>query len=138
MTNQLYDNARYRMVTGHFDWPAIDLVLTVWSGTPDYVQDDEFISEIVARGLATPQAHSQPVTFKSVAPDGTVQTNQVVVQAVPVSTITWFTLSMRAATVLQSELLYYVDVAEVLPFASNGLDMVVNPDWVQARGWFRP
>jgi len=34
-------------------------------------------------------------------------------------------------------LLYYIDEAIDLPFDPNGLDMVIQPDWLSARGWFR-
>lgn len=137
--NQLYNKARYQMVTGVFNWPALDLVLTAWGGTPNYVQTDAMLTDIIGRGLGVVLGHSLPVTTKSVAPDGTVQTNQVVIPTVPIGqNVTWFTFSKRAGVLTASEPLYYIDDADELPFVPNGLDLVINPDWVQARGWFRP
>ena len=31
-----------------------------------------------------------------------------------------------------------IDEAFELPFVPNGLDLVIQPDWLSARGWFRP
>lgn len=134
MSNLPYDSARYRMVTGAFNWLTANLVLDVWSGTPDFVPGDRSTSDIAARG-AVLRGSSQPVTQKTVAPDGTVQTNQVVVPAVAVgAAITFFTLRDGAAA---GSLVLFVDEAIELPFTPNGLDMVVQPDWLSTRGWFR-
>ncbi len=126
------------MVTKNFDWLTTDIVVTMWRGTPDYDQTDETISEIIARGLGSVLGHSLPVTAKSVALDGSVQTNQVVIPTTSVGEeITWFTLSRRAVSIDNSSLIYFVDQCDFLPFTTNGLDIVVNPDWTTQRGWFR-
>ncbi len=138
MSNQLYDDARFKLSTGSFDWRAIDLVLTAWAGTPDYAQTDRTLSDIVGRG-GVALGHSMPVTSKTVSSDGTVQTNQVIIPAVPIGqNVTWFTFAKRTATVNLSELIEFIDDVDGLPFVPNGLDMVINPDWVQDQGWWRP
>ena len=47
-------------------------------------------------------------------------------------------MSVRKPTHNQSELVLFIDEAVELPFAPNGLDMVVTPDWSKNRGWWRP
>lgn len=136
--NQPYDAARYSMVTHSFDWLGYDLVLTAWGGLPSFVATDKKVSDIVARGGAPLIGVSLPVTAKSVLSDGTCQTNQVVIPAVPVGpAVTYFTLCKRATPVDQSDLLLFIDDAENLPYSPNGLDLVVQPDWALQRGWFR-
>ena len=34
--NNIYDLARYQLLTAQLDWRAIPLVLTAWSGSPDF------------------------------------------------------------------------------------------------------
>jgi hypothetical protein len=65
-----------------------------------------------------------------------MQTNHVVIPGVPVGPmVSHFTMCRRNATPNLSELLLYVDDAEGLPIAPNGLDLVVTPDWLLNRGW---
>ena len=45
--------------------------------------------------------------------------------------ITFFTMSDGLDLVL------YIDEALDLPFIPNGLDMVVQPDWLDQRGWWK-
>jgi len=136
MTNQPYDIARYKFVTATFDWIGMNLALVAWSGTPDFVPTDQHVDDIVARGNAVARGVSLPITQKTVAADGTTQTNQVVIPGVGVGApITHFTLVDDQ--VGGDTLLYFVDTALDLPFDPNGLDMVIQPDWLSMRGWFR-
>ena len=135
--NTVYNYARYKLMTGSFDWTATDLMLTAWSGTPTFVAVDKTIANVVAHGL-TERGSSLPITAKSVLADGTAQTNQVVIPAVTIGApITFFTMSERKPTHAQSELILYIDEAIELPFIPNGLDMVVQPDWLSKRGWWK-
>lgn len=135
--NQPYDKTRYQFVTGAFTWTAIDLVLAALSGTPDFVPGDTQIASIVGRGGVV-LGYSQPILNKTVVPDGTVQTGPVVIPTVPVGPdITWFVLAKRFITPNLSEPIYFIDDAYTLPFTPNGLDVIVQPDWLQQRGWFR-
>ena len=134
--NTVYDKARVLWATAGLNWPATDLVLVAWAGASDFVKTDVRVSDIVTRGVATLLGYSQTITSKTVAADGALQTNDVVIPAVPVGPpVTHFTMCRRNATPNLSELLFYVDDAEGLPFTPNGLDLVVTPDWVLNRGW---
>jgi hypothetical protein len=136
--NNIYDDARVKLLTAAFNWPVTDLVLTAWPGTPNFVATDKTLSQITARGF-TARGHSQAVTSKTVSADGTAQTNQVLIPTVPVgASVTWFTMSKRMATIALSELILYIDEAVELPFVPNGLDLIVNPDWLSNRGWWKP
>jgi len=134
--NQPYDIARYKFVTGTFDWLTMNLVLVAWSGTPNFVATDQHINDITGRGVTTARGVSLPITQKNVAADGTTQTNQVVIPDVAIGQpITHFTLVDDQ--VGGDTLLYFIDEALDLPFDPNGLDMVIMPDWLSMRGWFR-
>lgn len=134
MSNQPYDIARYRMVTGAFNWLTANLNLTAWSGTPTFVATDQSNADLTARG-SVGRGTSLTVTAKSVATNGTVQTNQVVIPSVAVGApVTFFTMSDGTGV---GSLLLYIDDAIDLPFTPNGLDMVIQPDWLTQRGWFR-
>ena len=75
---------------------------------------------------------SLPITSQTVAPDGTAQTNQVIIPGVPIGApITFFTMSDA------DQLILFIDEAVELPFVPNGLDMVVQPDWLEQRGWWK-
>lgn len=130
--NQPYDIARYRFVTADFNWLTTDLRLTAWGGVPQFVATDTMVSDLTVRG--TPLlGTSQPITLKSVTSDGTVQTNQVLIPNVPIGPdVTHFTMSDTSG-----RLILFVDQALDLPFTPTGLDMVVQPDWLEQRGWFR-
>jgi len=134
--NQPFNIARYRMLTAGLDWINSDLRLAAWGGVPLFIEADDSITDIQGRGYVL-LGDSLPITVKNVSADGTAQTNQAVIPEVPVGTaVTWFTLYKKVG--LADELILYVDEAYELPFEPNGLDMVVQPDWFQNRGWFRP
>ena len=135
--NQIYNNARYRMLTATLNWLSEPMVLSAWSGTPDFNPVDKVIGEIKVRGnieLAWATPITQTVTF-----DGIAQTSNVIVPGIDVGeTVTWFTMSDRFPSHDASELILFIDDAYELPFYGNGLDMEVRPDWLDNRGWFRP
>ena len=138
MANNLYDDSRYKMMSASFNWGAIDLMLVAWSGTPSYIATEKTVQAIVNRGY-TVRSTSTTITSKTIAADGTGQTNQVVLPAVAIGpNITWFTMVKKLGTTNASELILFVDTAETFPFVANGLDLVVQPDWLTKRGWFKP
>jgi hypothetical protein len=138
LTNTIYNEARRRLATAALNWPVVDLVLIAWTGPPTFYANDKVISDVAAHG-AVLAAYSQTIVHKAVALDGTAQTDQVLLPMVPIGpTITYFTMCQRHATVPeQSQLILFIDEAENLPFVPNGLDIVVEPDWLENRGWFR-
>jgi len=130
--NQPYDLTRRRFVTAALNWPSLDLRLTALGGIPQFVAADTQISDITSRGTAVLGA-SLPIITKTVTADGTVQTDAVVIPEVPIGPdVTHFVLIEASGT-----LILYIDEAYVLPFVPNGLDIVVQPDWIEQRGWFR-
>jgi hypothetical protein len=131
--NAPYDVARYRFVTAGLDWPTLDLRLTAWGGSPNFVATDTTISDITTRNVTTLLGTSQPITVTAVTADGTAQTNGVVIPNVPVGPdVTHFTMGEASGA-----LILYVDDALNLPFSPNGLDMVIQPDFLAQRGWFK-
>jgi len=129
--NTIYNSARYQLMTAQLNWLTVDLTLTAWSGAAVFDPLDETISDVGAHGPVN-RGSSLPITSQTVAPDGTAQTNQVVIPAVPIGDpVTFFTMSNGA------QLILFIDEAEGLPFVPNGLDMVVQPDWLQNRGWWK-
>jgi hypothetical protein len=139
MANALYNTAANKLMTGVFDWRDVDLMLVAWGGVPDYLPSELTIGNLKARTGLVEIGVSMPVTEQSVAADGTGQTNTVVIPEVPVGPdVTWFTLCERKTPQDSSALILFVDTAEGLPYEPNGLDLVVHPDWMSQRGWFRP
>ena len=75
---------------------------------------------------------------KTVSTDGTSQTNQVVIPTVAIGApISFLTMSDRNVNQTLSTVILYIDEALDLPFIANGLDMVVQPDWLAKRGWWK-
>jgi hypothetical protein len=138
--NSLYDSIRYELLTGVFDWTAIDLQLIAWRGTPQFVATEKTVTNFKAHGAATEAGRSLDITSQTVSANGTAQTNQVVIPAVPVgAALTHFTMVRKHPTVPDSsDLILYIDEAFELPFVPNGLDMLIQPDWLTNRGWWRP
>lgn len=131
--NSAYDIARYRFVTAGLNWTALNLLVTVWNGAPNFVPTDQHISDIISRGMTVMAGSSQPITSTSVKSDGTTQTNTVLIPNVSIGQdITHMIMCEQ-----NGNLIYFVDDALNLPFTPNGLDIVIQPDWLQERGWFR-
>jgi hypothetical protein len=131
----IYDNFRQKLLTASFDWRSEDYLLTAWSGLPDFVPADASLTDILTRANATLQAMSLPILGKAVSFDGTAQTGPVVIQGIPATeVVSFFVMSADPS----DEPLLFIDDAEGLPWTSNGLDLVVQPDWLYERGWFRP
>lgn len=131
--NTIYDIARNRFALAMINWSDAPLFLLAYSGEPEFVPDDETISEITARGNTLLLSTSQPITNRSVSLQGYLQTGNVVFEEVAIGfPITHFLMTLSGVTPL-----LYIDDAMNLPFEPNGLDVVVTPDWLERRGWGR-
>lgn len=138
MVNNIYDFARYQLMTAALNWPTASLQLVAWAGTPNFIAVDKTISDIKGRGN-TELGYSMVIAAGTVAADGSGQTNNVVIPSVPIGpSVTWFTMGRTGSPHDTGQLILYIDDAVNLPFVPNGLDLVVTPDWLQGRGWFKP
>lgn len=138
MTNALYDNAAYKMMTGTFNWLTTELALVALTGVPEYDPAHLTVADLVAAG-AVVVGVSLPILGRTVATDGTGQTDTVVIPGITAGTeVTWFVLCTNNADINLGNVVLFVDEAEVIPFQANGLDITVQPDWTGQRGWFRP
>lgn len=138
MANEIYDLARVQLLTAALDWTAIDLQLIAWSGTPDFKPTDTKLADIKARG-GVELGTSMAIVWKGVSADGSAQTDDVVIPSVPIGpAVTWFTLGRSGSPHDNGQPILFIDDAVNLPFTPNGLDMVVTPDWLLSRGWFKP
>jgi hypothetical protein len=136
--NALYDGAARSMMLGQFSWMSPYLMVVAWTGTPDYVATDNTIADIKGRG-GTDIGSSMTIEGQAVAPDGTGKTDRVLIPGIPVGeAATWLTLCIRGSTFDDSRLVFFADEVEGFPFAPNGLDLLIQPDWITQRGWFRP
>jgi hypothetical protein len=135
----IYDWARAQLLTANLDWLAVELVVSIWSGTKTFVPTDRTIADVKARG-AVERGYSLPITDTSVSVDGTARTDPVLIPAVPVGApLLWITMSEVATPHDNSKLLLFIDqVLPALPYTANGLDIVLTPDWAAGRGWWRP
>lgn len=135
--NSIYDIARRWTHVSQFDWPTLDMVLCAFSGTPAFFPTDVTLAQVVSHGVVYVNG-SLDLTGQSVSADGTCQSGPAVIPLVPVGPdVTHFVLFKKLAPANTSQPILFIDDAEGLPFAPNGLDMVVQPDWLQGRGWFR-
>jgi hypothetical protein len=137
--NSIYDNARYQLLTAQLNWLTMPLVLSAWGGTPGFFPADVKIVDLVTRGF-TELGFSMAIVGQTVTPDGFAKTNPVLIPEIPVGpSVTWFTFSrLNTSSHTQSQLVLFIDQADVLPFVPNGLDLVIQPDWLAKRGWWRP
>ena len=136
--NALYDKPARDMMNNQFIWDK-DMVLAAWTGEPMYVPTHVTLAHLRSATGAIEVGVSLPITERTVAPDGTGQTNSVVIPGIPIGPdVTWFTLIATKTTPELGELILFIDEAVGLPFEPNGLDLIVQPDWITKRGWFRP
>jgi len=138
--SDIYDRIRYSMLTGNFVWADVDMRLVAWSGDLDFDATDDKVSDIVARANAVPIGYSLPVTGLTVTVDGRAQTDPIVIPDVAFGQeLTFFTfVDYDDGDEENSAMVLFIDDAFELPFATNGMDIVVQPDWIQERGWWRP
>jgi hypothetical protein len=135
----IYDGARQKLLTAALDWRAQSLIVSAWQGAPDFNPADMTIASITGRG-GVEAGTSLDMTGLAVSANGTAASQPVVIPgiaaAVPVG---WFTIAQKNASHAASALLLFIDtIVPPLPFIGNGLDLVLQPDWLSAQGWFRP
>lgn len=137
--NQIYDQAARALMLAQLNWPNTEMVLVAWGGTPLFDATHVSVAAVRAAAGATELGSSLPITSRTVAVDGTGQTNKVVIQNMPIGPpVTWFTLCKDVGDVTLAQPILFIDDAVELPFIPNGTDMVISPDWSANRGWFRP
>lgn len=125
------------MATATFNWPQLSLVLTAWGGIPVFDPTHTTIATIAAAGPVD-LGRSLGIGHQTVAADGSCQSDNVVIPTPPIGQdVTFFTMSELQTDYAASKLLFFIDDAKVLPFTPNGLDLIVTPDWLENRGWFR-
>jgi hypothetical protein len=136
MSNAIYDLARYQLATAQLNWLTIPLVLSAWQGVPAFNSGVTTLSQITASGKVE-SGYSLAIAGQQVFPSGTMQTDKVLIPTVPIGPpVTWFTLSRKHATTHSlSQPILFIDDAEGLPFTPNGLDVLIEPDWLLERGW---
>ena len=134
--NSLYAYPRERML-GAFNWTGLDIMLIAWSGTYAFNEGHVLTAAVLASG-AVAQSSSLPATGIMVRPGGYARTNPIVLPNVPVVQISFLTLCERGLSPDQHQLICFLDEGVGLPFMGTGLDQPVQPDWLNARGWFRP
>lgn len=132
--NQLYDDARERLLHATLNWEALDLVLLAYDLT-SYA----FSPANQTQGdIGLPKKVSQQLTQPLVAPGGYARSNAGVFIAIPVGPpIQFLVLAEQNASPANRRLIAYCDAASGLPFTPNGGDWIVKPDWAHAQGWFR-
>ena len=137
--NSIYDNARFKLNTAGLDWRVADLRLVAWGGPPTFTPNLLTVNDKMVEGLTTLLKISDPVVGTAVTATGLAQTDPIIIRTVPIGMpVTHFTMVQYVTSDAMSELLLYIDDAVNLPFTPDGLDLVVQPDWLEGRGWFRP
>lgn len=137
MSNEIYDVARYRFGTAQLNWETANLVLFAFAGTPVFEPTDLHIDDLTGRG-ATVIGQSMSVSGRNVSQKGYLQTAPILIPAVPVGPqFTHMVMALDAATAGEEVPLIFVDEAVELPYLPNGLDILIQPDWLAQRGWGR-
>ena len=133
-----YDGARVAFIAASFNWLAQDFILVAWTGTPVFVATERTIAEFKARG-GVEVGRSLLYAGKVVDIKGVARSGPVVIPGISADTnVTHFTLVKPHPTIPDNgELQVFIDDVEGVPFIANGLDVMVQPDWVQDQGWFR-
>jgi hypothetical protein len=138
VSSEIYDIARFKMMTAAFGWTAFDLMLVAFSGVAVFDASDDTLTDVLTHG-ALDAGHSLTIVGKNVLTNGTGQTGPVVIPAVVAGPpITHFVMFDKQGVVANSVPLFFTSDAEQLPFTPNGLDIVVQPDWLLERGWLQP
>lgn len=136
--NQPYDIARYRAATGALNWPALDLRLVAFHGTPVFSAAAATIQQVIDLGGVVKAGHSLTALAKSVDSQGYCKTGPIVFDSTTAAvTLTMFVLAIHNATENLSIPLLYIDTGMNIPFDTDGLELVLQPDWAFERGWVR-
>ena len=137
--NRPYAHVREEMLNAVFNWPATDLELQCWTaGVFDETQ--MYVSQLVAAG-GIPSAKSTAPIHTFVETGGYASSDGVLLPGASFTVgerIVFMTLSDRTGALADPKLVLWVDDAEGFPFVADGLDVLITPDWVLHRGWWRP
>ena len=135
--NNIYANARERALAS-FNWVDLNLVLMAWHGAYVFDETDLTTADIVALGGVL-DGVSLPLTNVLARPGGYARTDPALFPLMPVGPeVTFLTLVEDVGIAGQEKNILYMDEALGLPFVPNGLDQIIQPDWLERRGWFRP
>lgn len=129
----LFDDFRQRMLAG-LNWTSLSLVMLAFDDP--YTFDPTDLTQ-ASLGV-TPVAVSQAITGLATT-GGYAKSNAVSFTTIPVGDpLTFMVLAEANATPANRRLICYCNEGQGFPFTPNGLQRIVQPDWFQGRGWFRP
>jgi hypothetical protein len=139
VSNSLFNIARYKFATGTLNWsPALNLVLIAWGGDPVFYETDTSVAAIIARAETTVIAHSQDMAGIAVTSSGWLQSGPALLPTVPIGPpVTHLIIATKALSWNDGTPLIYIDTGIDLPFTPDGLDVLIQPDWTEERGWCR-
>jgi hypothetical protein len=130
--NQLYARVREQMAKAQFNWVGLVVHPFIWRGPYVFSEAHVSATDVASAGGAPVMAGAQ-LTGMLVKPGGYCTSYPALLPAVAVGApVTFMTLVDGS-----QNLIAYIDEAVGLPFTPNGLDWLVQPDWLPRRGWFR-
>jgi hypothetical protein len=133
--NQVYNDARERLLNAQLNWPTLSLRMLAYTGDPEESFNP---SHLVQSDLGTPYATSQPILNPIVAVGGYARSSAAQFIAIPMGLdVQFFVLAEDNVTPASRKLIAYLADMNMLPFTPNGGDYLVKPDWLSAQGWFR-
>jgi hypothetical protein len=133
--NELYDDARERLLNAQLNWPTLSLRLLAFTGNPETSFN---ASHLIQSSIGTPYAVSQPIINPLTGVGGYARSSAARFIAVPIgSDVTFFALAEDNITPTSRRLIAYLADLTMLPFTPNGGDYLVKPDWLFGQGWFR-
>lgn len=134
----LFNRFRERLLSADIAWTGAEIGCVAWTGKYYFDETDRFVQDIEASNGAVVSVAETNVTAVA-GIGGYAITDPMLFRAVPIGApVNFLTLTFPNLNVGLSELICYIDRGEGLPFTPNGLDWIVQPDWLSKRGWFRP
>lgn len=135
--NNMYAPARTRLLQAGLNWSTIGAKLIAWSGAYTFDETNTVVADLPS-GLVQ-LGISQAITGKAANPLGYAQSDPVLLQGLsPGDVVSFFTLVEDNGGVQTSwPLLAFMDTGIDFPMDPNGSDYLIQPDWLQGRGWFR-
>ena len=133
--NELYDDARERLLNAQLNWPTLSFRMLAYTGNPDTSFN---ASHLTQANLGTPYAVSQLLLNPITGVGGYARSSAALFTAIPIGTdVTFFVLAQDNATPTARRLIAYLSELSMLPFTPNGGVYLVKPDWLFSQGWFR-
>lgn len=136
--NAQYNLQRVRRATGAFNWPTLTCYMQAWRGAYVFDAAHETVSDVTASG-GTLVATSLALLDQQVTSGGYLRSGPVAIPAIAPSSPITFLLLVRdtgGGAAAYAPIAYYDD-AIGLPFTPNGLEWLIQPDWLSERGWLR-